>query len=91
MLKFTDKIMLRSHDFVMRYYGQTNTGEPLFAYLLCNEGHILQINKDYESKISKNLLEYGCKVLYVDHVAKEDEKARSFLKQWVSDRQGNVI
>lgn len=83
-IPFTDLIQISNNNSIIRYSGTNQIGQQFFAYIKCTPDNAKLMYRDYAVKSSRDIKEYG-EVIYVDFLAEPDEKAKTFLADWLKE------
>lgn len=83
-ISFTERAKLEKEDLIVVYRGIDDSGQSLFAFVLCNAQGISKMRADCEERQTSSLGVYG-KVLYLDYLAEPDEAAEQYLCDFVKN------
>jgi endoglucanase Acf2 len=83
-ISFTDLIKISNNESIVRYNATLTDGRSFFAYIKCNSTGAKLMFQDYETLTKRSITEYG-EVIYTDFLSEPDEKAKSFLENWIKE------
>ncbi len=89
-LKFTERVKLKQGNDLIVTYRAGVLGMHFFAYIKCTEQGVKLMREDYESGTPRDPSEYG-EIIYRDNIRDPDEKAKTFLKNYLAESGGEVL
>ena len=83
-VNFAEKVNFEKNDYIQIYYGRNSLGVDFFYYIRCNIEGYKKMKEDYLNKIVTNPESYG-EIIYKDQLSEPDEKAKTFLANWLKN------
>jgi hypothetical protein len=78
-ISFTDRVKLEKNDYIQIYHGH-----GFFSYVRCNADGFKRMHEDYLNQVPSRAADYG-DVIYTDFIATPDDKAKTFLDNWLKE------